>query len=276
MPQQRIAIVNPKGGVGKTTTTINLATLSALADFRTLVIDFDTQQSSSLLSRTMDASDENSTSVFYCDNPRLPSEIAVASINGYDIIPATGTLVSKEKWLTVAQHRELKLRRLFKQDKALAQYDRIFFDTPAFRGALVDNVLMVCTGVVIPLRASELSMQEFLEFIPYLDTVNEHRADFGDPPLVIMAVVFCDVNERTLATQSILDTLCGEIQDMADIPLAPKVIPSSTDIEVAAIKHAPVVLVRGTSKVAVRYIDLYNFITNETMTPYYKQGVQTA
>ena len=127
-----IAVTNPKGGTGKSTTTAALASLAARDGFRTLLIDLDPQQTVSFLSRGEWETDaDTAAAMFLQSNAAMPSSLARPTSYGYDLVPAGAVLADAEDQLRLDSFGSTRLRKLFKRDEALSRYDVVFIDTSA-------------------------------------------------------------------------------------------------------------------------------------------------
>jgi len=253
---QIIAIAFPKGGTAKSTTSANLAAAAAKHNKKVLLIDLDPQGSSTMLSGIKDVDDETSACQMFQDTPKAPSSICTTSPYGYDVVCAGSALIETESWLGQAIMGESRLRTLFKKDKNLAAYDYIFVDTAGFNGRLLSAALLACDDVIVPIKPSILSLAPLPDFINMIEQLSELKISLGDAGLRLLAVVNVQVSENTKAAISNIN----EIQSAVDAEMfvaAKTLIPYTTIMEEAALANKPVVILRPSSKVSVRYMELF-------------------
>lgn len=253
---QIIAIANPKGGVGKSTTTANLAAAAASFDKKVLLVDLDPQGSSTMLSGIDDVCNEKSSSALFQDNALLPSSVSKQTSYGYDVVCAGSSLIHAEEWLSKAVMGESRLRTLFRKDDSLNDYDYIFVDTAGFNGRLLNAALLACDDVIIPIKPSALSLADLPHFLGMIDQLNDLKVGMGDAGLRLLAVVNVQVSEGTRAANSNMK----DIQDAVDADMfvaAKTLIPYTTVMEEAANAKAPAVALRPSAKVSERYKSLF-------------------
>ena len=149
MTGQVVAITNQKGGVGKTTTSINLAAALAGLGDRVLLVDLDPQGNAT----TGSGVDKRDLEHTLCDallDDGLPfGSIVQPSPAGYDLLPANGDLVAAEVGLLERPGREQQLKRVLQS--APTAYRWVFVDCPPSLSLLTVNALVASTGVLIPM-----------------------------------------------------------------------------------------------------------------------------
>lgn len=178
---QVLAVVNQKGGVGKTTTTVNLATLIASKGKKTLLIDMDPQG--------------NATSSFGFEKKTLKSTIYDVLINEEDIqmvmidsgrrnltiCPANIELAGAEIELVSAVSRETILKRAL--EGIIKQFDFILMDCPPSLGLLTLNALTAADGVIVPIQSEYFALEGLTQLMETITIVkkalNPHLAVFG-------------------------------------------------------------------------------------------------
>ena len=267
-----IAVTNPKGGVGKSTISANIAAVAAKKGFKPLLIDLDPQGSSSYLSG-VDVVGVRSAGSMFQDEPIPPSDLTYPTEFGYDVVPAGSNLIQAEDWLMKAMLGENRLRLLFKKDLALkVNYDFVVMDTAGYKGRLLTSALIACTDILIPAEASVLTLNEFPEFFELINSISDLREGMGDVRLKIDGVIFNKVRETTSAAnkniQEVIDTI--EYLNQSNgrgekYYVAKTLLPVATAIEEAGFARSPVVVARPKSNVSIRYQQLFEelFLTKK-------------
>lgn len=166
-----VAIANQKGGVGKTTTAINLAVALAAFDYETLLVDFD-PQSNSTSGLGVDTA-KNSGNVYdvLCGRATPESAIKQTSVEWLDILPTTHNLAGAEIELVSEFSRESVLKRSL--DKIKEMYKFIILDCPPSLGLLTVNALTASDSVITPVQCEYYAMEGLAYFV---NTVEKIRA----------------------------------------------------------------------------------------------------
>jgi chromosome partitioning protein len=186
-----IACANQKGGVGKTTTVVNLASLLALSGDRILLVDLDPQGNATSGLGIDRASLDRSSYDGIIDGMDLRDAIVRGSAEGVDVVPASISLAGAELELAGAAGRERRLRRLL---EALAgDYDHIFIDCPPSLGLLTVNALTAADAVLIPLQCEYYALEGLTQLLATIDLVRDHL----NPRLAIDGVVLTMADGRT-------------------------------------------------------------------------------
>ncbi|MBI4716851.1 MAG: ParA family protein [Planctomycetes bacterium] len=199
---RRIAIINQKGGVGKTTTTAHLGAALALAGRRVLLIDLDPQAHLTLHFGTQLAEDQPSV-YDVLTNGVAVRDVALPVRENLWIVPADIDLAGAEAELISITGREVLLREALDADAA--PYDALLIDCPPSLGVLTVNALSACDEVIIPLQAHFFALQGLSRL---LDTVTLVRQRIN-PGLVVRGIVLCMHEGSTRLASEVVDDLSG-------------------------------------------------------------------
>ena len=186
-----IACANQKGGVGKTTTVVNLASLLALTGDRILIVDLDPQGNATSGLGIDRSSLERSTYDSLVDGIDLRSIVLRDVVDGLDVAPASIALAGADVELAGVSARERRLRRLL--EPLIDDYDVIFIDCPPSLGLLTVNALTAADAVLIPLQSEYYALEGLTQLLATIDLVRDHL----NPRLAIDGVVVTMADART-------------------------------------------------------------------------------
>jgi len=190
MTARILAIVNQKGGVGKTTTTINLAAALAVKGQSVLMIDLDPQGNASTgLGVSKNAPDQNLFDVFVGGEP-LESIIQITSVKGVDIAPSHMDMAGVEVEISNKPDRAVRLKNAINQ--LSKPYDYILIDCPPSLNMLTINALTAARSVLVPLQCEFFALEGLSQL---LKTVEMAKANLN-PSLVIDGVMLTMYDRR--------------------------------------------------------------------------------
>ncbi|MGH3872410.1 MAG: ParA family protein [Pseudonocardiaceae bacterium] len=198
-PARVVAICNQKGGVGKTTSTINLGAALAEYNRRVLLVDFDPQGALSVgLGVASHRLDRTVYNVLMERDVPVQEVVQTTSVPGMDLLPSNIDLSAAEVQLVTEVGREQALGRALRP--LLAQYDFILVDCQPSLGLLTINALACADGVVIPLECEFFSLRGVALLIDTIDKVRERL----NPKLAITGILATMYDPRTLHAREVM------------------------------------------------------------------------
>jgi chromosome partitioning protein len=245
-----VAVANQKGGVGKTTTTINLAASLALGDQRVLLVDVDPQGNlTSGVGQKNKASDAGT--IYHALTGAEPTHdarpfIIPTGIDRLSLIPADRHLTGAEIEMVTLPGREERLRALI--DPVRGDYDYIFIDCPPSLGLLTLNALVAADAVLIPLHCEYFALEGLADLV---GTMRRVRAALN-PQLDIEGVLLTMFDERTNLGQQVATDVRGFFKEK----VFRTVIPRNVRLGEAPSHGMPVILYDVKSRGAEAYLAL--------------------
>jgi chromosome partitioning protein len=245
-----VAVANQKGGVGKTTTTINLAASLALADRRVLLVDVDPQGNltSGLGQKGKAASAGTIYTALTSDQPTTDIRpfLLPTAVDRMHLVPADRNLTGAEIELVALPAREERLRALIASVRA--EFDYIFIDCPPSLGLLTLNALVAADAVLIPLHCEYFALEGLADLVGTLKRV---RAALN-PDLDIDGVLLTMFDERTNLGQQV----ATDVREFFKEKVFRTVIPRNVRLGEAPSHGLPVILYDVKSRGAEAYLAL--------------------
>ena len=198
-----IAVINQKGGVGKSTTALALGAGLRLRNFKVLYVDLDAQGN---LSYTLKA---DSTGVTVIDLLTGQSNItqAIQHTDQGDVIASGPALAGADAVITTTG-KEYRLKEAL--ESVLEKYDYIIVDTPPALGVLTINALTACTSVIIPAQADIYSLQGISQLYTTIDTVRR----YCNPSLVVKGILLTRYSPRAILSRDIAEIIAQTAQSL--------------------------------------------------------------
>lgn len=207
-PARVIALCNQKGGVGKTTTTVNVA--AALAEYgrKVLVVDFDPQGAASAgLGLNANELDSTVYNLLMDSSADVNEIIRPTAVEGLDLVPANIDLSAAEVQLVGEVARESTLARGLRP--VLDDYDVVLIDCQPSLGLLTVNALVAAHGVVIPLACEYFAMRGVALLVETIDKVQDRL----NPRLSVDAIIPTMYDGRTLHAQEVVERVRDRFGD---------------------------------------------------------------
>lgn len=241
-----ICIANRKGGVGKTTTAINLSASLGVAGERTLLVDCDPQGNAT---SGIGVKAEAETPTIYevlLGECKLLDAIQKTAIAKLDVLPANHDLIGAEVELLNIEDREYRLQTLLR--KAREQYAYILIDCPPSLGLLTVNALTAADSVLVPLQCEYYALEGLRSLLETMSAIREQL----NPDLAIEGILLTMFDARNNLSQQIAD----EVREFFPHNVFDVVIPRNVRLTESPSHGLPVILYDPSCRGAQSYVEL--------------------
>jgi chromosome partitioning protein len=242
---QTVAFANQKGGVGKTTTVVNLASYLALAGDRVLVIDLD-PQGNATSGLGIDRNRSESVYDAVVDDAALEALTIDTLVDGLSLVPSSIALAGAEVELAPLEQRERRLARLIAPERE--RYDYVFIDCPPSLGLLTVNALTAADSTLIPIQCEYYALEGLTQLLATVNLVRDHL----NPELTIKGAVLTMLDGRTNLGADVAAEVRAHLGDR----VFDTVIPRNVRLSEAPSHGLPIHLYAPTSKGAEAYAAL--------------------
>ena len=232
MTARIIAVTNQKGGVGKTTTTVNLATALAASKRRVLVIDADPQGNAST-GFGLDP-DDRQHDLYQLMSGAITIDAAIhpTLVKGLMVIPSTGDLSAIEIELSDYEDREYRLKAII--DEVIEDYDYVFIDCPPSLGLLTVNALSAADAALVPLQCEYYALEGLSQLMKTIEAVRNGL----NPDLVLQGVVLTMYDGRNRLS----DLVANDVRQHLGQLVYTTIIPRNVRVSEAPSYGKPVLL----------------------------------
>jgi chromosome partitioning protein len=252
-----IACTNQKGGVGKTTTVVNLASYLARSDRRVLVVDLDPQGNATSGLGLASVPVERSIHPVLVDGADALDRVVPVATEGLSIIPSSRDLAGVEVELVPVEGRERRLARALRP--LMSSYDTVLLDCPPSLGLLTVNALTAADSVLIPIQCEYYALEGLGQLLSTIELVRAHL----NPGLAIKGVLLTMFDARTTLSADVSAEVRRHLPDQ----VFRTVIPRSVRLAEAPSFGRPISEHAPGSKGAQAYHDLAEELLQHDGTP---------
>lgn len=253
---QVIAIANQKGGVGKTTTTVNLSTALAAVGQRVLLIDLDPQGNASTGLGVYDRIEKPGIYEALLENESLETCIRNTKIPGLNLITASPDLAALEHDLSQSDRKQFHLRDILNTQQE--KYDYVLIDCPPALGLLTINALVASHSVLIPLQCEFYALEGLSQLLNTIQRIQDHL----NPYLDLLGIALTMYDARSTLCDFVVDDVRNHFGDK----VFRTVIPRNVRVCEAPSHGQPVLIYDVKSPGSLAYMNL----ASEIIT---KQGI---
>ncbi|MBO7393614.1 MAG: ParA family protein [Abditibacteriota bacterium] len=237
------AVVNQKGGVGKTTTAVNTAACVADRGKRVLLVDMDPQGNATSGAGVLKNEPEHSVYDVLINDVPAADVIVHTPTGGLDVLPARLELAGADIELMAVLSRETKLKKAL--EPVAGNYDYIFIDCPPSLGLLTVNVLTAAERIILPIQCEYYALEGITQLLRTVDLIRQGL----NPTLDIAMIVMTMFDYRTRLSQQVVD----EVRSFFGDKVSPNLVPRNVRLSEAPSHGLPIAAYDSKSKGAQVY-----------------------